>query len=162
MNWLDEFKTNVSIGNRRGAICVLAYRIAHFFSFGKKYILGFPYILFYHLFFRILLSFDVHEKCKIGKCFCVWHCFGIAINPKVIIGDNCTMGHNTTLGSKIKNANMVAPVIGNNVNISPSSCIVGDVKIGNNVIVGIGTVIVKDVPDGSVVVGNPARILYKK
>ncbi len=159
MKWLSEFYCNYSKGNRRGAVCVLAYRIAHFCSVGKRKFIGLPFILFYHFFFRIFLGFDIHEKCKIGERFCVWHCFGIAINPNVIIGDDCSMGHNTTIGSKIVNNEIVAPIIGNNVQISPSSCIIGNIKIGNDVIIGIGAVVVKNIPSGSVVVGNPAKII---
>ena len=151
----NEFRMNVHRHNRIGAVCVLNYRIAHFF-YSKHKLLGVPVIYFYHIFFRHLIGFDLHEGTTIGRNFCVFHCFGIAINPKVIIGNNCTMAHNTTVGG---GKNDECPIIGDNVVIGPSCSIIGNITIGDNTIIGIGSVVVKSIPENVVAAGNPAHII---
>lgn len=155
MNWIKESYHLIKKGNRRGAILVFSYRIAHYLSYGWRVYWGVPYILFYHIIIRWFLSFDIHEKTVIGTNFCPWHCFGISINPKVIIGNNVIIRQNTTIGEK----NNKAPIIGNNVEISAACNIIGDIKIGDNAIIGIGSIVTKDVPAKTIVAGNPAKII---
>ena len=50
-------------------------------------------------------------------------------------------------------------VIGNNVYIGPSCCIVENVVIGDNVTVGAGSVVTKDLPNNSTCAGNYAKVL---
>ena len=152
---IKEFINSVRRHNRIGAVCVLNYRIANYF-YRKHKLLGLPIIYGYHIIFRHFMGFDIHEGATIGKVFFVSHCFGIAINPKVIIGNNCTMAHNTTIGG---GKNDKCPRIGNNVTIAPNSSIIGDIDIGDNAIIGIGSVVVKSIPSNVVAAGNPARII---
>lgn len=79
----------------------------------------------------------------------------VVIHRKAIIGNNCTILHNVTIGKTHKGV----PRIGNNVTIGANSVIVGPINIGNNVTIGAGSVVVKDVPDNACVAGNPARII---
>ena len=150
-----EFCISIKRHNRFGAICVLNYRIANYF-YRKHRLLGFIFIGFYHVIFRHLLGFDIHEGATIGSNFCVFHCFGIAVNPKAVIGDNCDISHNTTIG---RGKDDKCPRIGNNVVISPACQIIGDIEIGENTFIGIGSVVVKSFPSNVVIAGNPARII---
>ena len=156
MKIIQELFFNIKKGNRWGAVCVLNYRIAHFFARRYLYIIGCPIILFYHIFFRHIVGFDIHEKASIGFPFSPWHCFGIAVNPHTIIGSGVKMAHNTTIGTKEMSK---APQIGDNVIIGPSVVIIGDISIGNNVIIGAGSVVVKDIESNVVIAGNPSKII---
>lgn len=85
---------------------------------------------------------------------------GIVISPSAIIGKNCTIYQNVTIGQKNgKNA----AIIGDNVLICANACILGNIKIGDNAIIGAGAVVIKDVPANAVVAGNPAEVIkYNK
>jgi len=53
----------------------------------------------------------------------------------------------------------VKTIIGDNVSIGSNTTILGGIHIGSNSIVGAGSVLTKDVPSGVIVVGNPAIVL---
>lgn len=60
--------------------------------------------------------------CKhIGREFCLMHGIGVVVNPKTIIGNNCTLLQNVTLGELGGNA----PIIGNNVLIGAGAIVLG-------------------------------------
>ncbi|MDM1398179.1 serine acetyltransferase [Myroides odoratimimus] len=81
------------------------------------------------------------------------HPIGIVIGEGVILGDNCYIYQNVTLGVK----NGAYPKLGNNVIIYPNSIIVGNVNIGDNAIIGANSVVLNDVESNSIVAGNPVK-----
>lgn len=98
---------------------------------------------------------QIPREVEIGYGLYIGHGVGIIISPTAIIGNNCNLSQFTTIGS---NHNKAA-VIGDNVYIGPSVCIVENVHIGNNVTIGAGAVVVKDIPDNATVAGVPAKII---
>lgn len=82
---------------------------------------------------------------------------GVVLHARSIIGRNCIIGANTTIGGK--SGWYEVPVIGDNVKINAGARILGPVHIGNNVIIGANAVVVKDVPDNCIVAGVPAKII---
>ena len=85
---------------------------------------------------------------------------GIIISPDAIIGANCRIYHQVTIGNDDCDVNNV-PVIGDNVTIYPGAKIVGKVRIGNNVRIGTNAVVVEDIPDNSLALAPKARIIIK-
>lgn len=81
---------------------------------------------------------------------------GTAIHPDSVIGKNCVIGQNVTLGGRAGKTH--PPIIGDNVFIAPGAKCLGG-KIGNNVVVGANAVVLNDVPDNCVVAGVPAKII---
>lgn len=92
------------------------------------------------------------------------HPIGIVIGQKVILGENCIIYQNVTIGAKDTENYKESkyPILGDNVIIYPNSIIIGDVKIGNNAIIGAGSLVLNDVEEDTVVVGVPAKKIQKK
>ena len=83
------------------------------------------------------------------------HPMNIVIGRDVIIGKNCTIYQDVTIGQN----NEKFPVIGDNVTIYTGAKVIGNIKVGNNSVIGANAVVIKDVPDNSVVAGVPARVI---
>ena len=95
---------------------------------------------------------------SIGYGLYIGHGIGIVVNSTAKIGNNCNLSQFTTIGANEGKA----AVIGDNVYIGPSVCLVENVIIGDNVTIGAGAVVVKDVPDDATVAGVPAKIISYK
>ena len=106
----------------------------------------------------LLFNSSVPASCVLGKgTKFAYGGIGVVIHARAIVGENCLIGQNVTIGGK--SGWYEVPIIGDNVEISAGARIIGPVKIGNNVIVGANAVVVKDVPDNCIVAGVPAKII---
>lgn len=115
---------------------------------------------FYYFMMRILFSCDIPISVKGGKgLFLPHNGLGVVINSKAVIGNNCTIYQNVTIGGngKIvdgKVTNSGAPKLEDNVIIFSGACVLGPITIGENSYIGANAVVTKDVPQNSLVVGN--------
>lgn len=74
------------------------------------------------------------------------------------MGNYCTINSGVVIGNNQRGG---LAVIGDHVDISTGSKVIGGIHIGNNVIVAPNSVVVKDVPDNCIVSGVPAVIIKK-
>lgn len=86
---------------------------------------------------------------------------GVVIHKNAVIGDNCTIGQQVTIGGG-NNRYPGVPEIGDNVHIAKGAAVIGGYRVGNNVTIGINAVVTKPLPDGAVAAGVPAKILRIK
>lgn len=98
---------------------------------------------------------QISPKMKLGYGFYIGHGVSIVINSGTIIGNNCNISQNLTIGTNHE----TPAIIGDNVYIGPGVCIVENVIIGNNATIGAGSVVVNDVPANATVAGVPAKVL---
>lgn len=91
------------------------------------------------------------------------HLLGIVISRAAIVGSNCTIYQNVTIGAKsyeFGNCDPINyPILGDNVIIYAGAVIVGHIKIGKNAVIGANSVVLSDVPENAVYAGNPARLI---
>lgn len=105
---------------------------------------------------------QIPHSVKIGNGFYIGHEGRVIINLNVKIGNNCNIATGVVIGQENRGIRRGTPIIGNNVWIGANSVLVGNIKIGNDVLIAPLSYINFDVPDHSIVLGNPAKIIYKE
>ena len=82
---------------------------------------------------------------------------GVYISRYAVIGANCRIYQNVTIGEVERKA----PTVGDNCLIGAGAILVGGIRIGDNVKIGAGAVVHTDIPDNCTVVPPPVRIIEK-
>ncbi len=83
------------------------------------------------------------------------HPNGIVLHPESIIGPNCLIFQQVTIGATTRGI----PTIGGHVDIGAGAKIIGKVKIGNHSRIGALALVVRDVPEGATVIAPAGEIL---
>lgn len=128
-------------------------------QYGFKLFRPFYRVMF--LFIRKCHIMEIPREAKIGKGLYIGHPYNITINRKAVIGENCNIHKNATIGQENRGKRKGTPVIGNNVWIGINATIVGNVKIGDDVLIAPNSYVNFDVPAHSIVIGNPASIHHR-
>lgn len=102
------------------------------------------------------------DSATIGRRLRIEHFGGIIVHGATVIGDDCVLRQNVTLGNRSEDRPMEAPVLGDRVQVGAGAVILGAVRIGDDAIIGANAVVLNDMPAGAVAVGNPARILERR
>ena len=100
---------------------------------------------------RFFTGIEIHPGAQIGRLF-IDHGMGIVIGETSIIGNDCTIYHNSTLGGTGKDKNKRHPSIGNNVMVGAGAKVLGPIKIGNNVKIGANSVVSKNIQNNVTVI----------
>lgn len=102
---------------------------------------------------------EIHPGATIGKNLFIDHGMGVVIGETTIIGDNCTLYQNVTLGGTGKDHGKRHPTLGNNVLVGAGAKVLGPFTVGDNSRVAAGAVVLDEVPANATAVGVPARIV---
>ena len=133
------------------------HRIAHFFYNIKLFFIA---RLISQL-TRFFTGIEIHPGATIGKRLMIDHGMGIVIGETAVIGNDCVIYHQVTLGGTGKEKLKRHPTIGNNVLIGAGAKLLGPINIGDNVKIGAGSVVLKSVEKNSTVVGVPEDRVIK-
>lgn len=104
-----------------------------------------------------LFQVDIHPATQIGSGIMFDHATGIVIGETAVIGDDCTIMQNVTLGGTGKEVGDRHPKIGNGVLVSVGAKILGNIQIGDRAKVAAGSVVLKSVAPLCTVAGVPAK-----
>jgi len=115
--------------------------------------------LFLSRYVRNHYGIEIPDNTQIGRRVQLGHQHGIVIHPNTIIGDDCVIRHNVTMGVASLNRIWEAPTLGKSVEVGVGAALIGDITIGDGATIGANAVVRSDVPPGAVAVGNPARII---
>jgi len=109
---------------------------------------------------KIITGIEIHPLAKIGEGFFIDHGQATVIGETAVIGKNCVLFHNVTLGGTGKHIGKRHPTLGNNVYVGTGATLLGPITIGNNARIGAETfIIMHNVPNNATVVGVPGKIV---
>lgn len=86
----------------------------------------------------------------IDEGLCIWHGYGIVINPNARIGKNFSISAGCVVGQ----AKGEYPIIGDNVEMTIHSMILGGIRIADNVVIAPGACVVKSIEEQYVTMGG--------
>ena len=109
----------------------------------------------------VVYHLEIPNFKTIGRNLVLAHPSGITVNPQAIIGDDCVIFKNVTIGSIRSGKREGVPQIGNHCVIGAGAFVCGGIHIGDNVLIAANSFVDFDVPDNSIVIGNPGIIHHK-
>lgn len=115
-----------------------------------------------HLFCRNFYGIELYSSAKIGRRLRISHQSGIILDPKMVIGDDCSIRQGVTIGrvdGQGLESRAQAPVIGDRVRIGLGAAVLGAVTVGDDVVIGPYCVVTTNIPSGSIVACSPPRVI---
>ena len=106
-----------------------------------------------------IFAVDINPAARIGIGLMLDHGTGIVIGETAVVGDNCSILQNVTLGGNGKETGDRHPKIGDNVLLAAGAKVLGNIRVGNCSKVAAGSVVLKDVPPNKTVAGVPAKVV---
>ncbi len=106
-----------------------------------------------------IFSVDINPATRMGRGIMLDHGTGIVIGETAVVGDNCSILQNVTLGGNGKETGDRHPKIGRNVLLSVGAKVLGNITIGDCSKIAAGSVVLTDVPANKTVAGVPAKIV---
>ena len=137
------------------------FRTAHWFAVRAGPLNRVLYVIAWAMLRRHSRRFGIQipPRTTIGPGLLISHFGSIVLNEDVVIGRNCNLSHDVTIGRSYRGAREGCPRIGDHVYIAPGAKIFGSVTIGDFAAIGANCVVTKDVVARGVVVGIPGRVV---
>lgn len=114
-----------------------------------------PLYVILDFFIQVLWGIEIPRGASIGPGLYIGHYGGITVSSVAVIGRDCNLSQNITIGVSGAGQKRGAPTLGDNVYVAPGARLVGKITIGNNVKIGANAVIHKDLPDNAIAVLDP-------
>lgn len=109
-----------------------------------------------HRFWSVVSGADIPLNTRhLGGGLLMPHPQGVVIHPDAVIGPNCLLLQQVTLGTGPKPG---VPKLGGHVDVGAGAKILGGVVIGDHAVIGANAVVISDVPAHAVAVGVPAVV----
>ena len=108
-------------------------------------------------FWSAISGADIPLTTQIGGGLLIPHPNGIVIHPDAVIGPNCLIFQQVTVGI----VNGGVPRIDGHVDIGAGAKLFGSIHVGEHARIGANAVVLCDVPAGATIVGVPGRIVAR-
>jgi len=157
----SRFRRFIACAATPGVHAALVYRFGHW-ACEQPVALRIVLVAFYYLLnfgVKMCWGIDIPRRAAIGPGLYIGHFGGIIISRHAVIGANCSLSHDVTIGISGTGDKRGAPSIGNHVYIGPGAKLFGPIQIGDNTKIGPNAVIHADVPANSVAVAPAFTII---
>jgi serine acetyltransferase len=158
----EDWQANGRDWTRPGFQALAVHRFGNWrMEIGPK-LLRAPFSVVYRALFRGVRNFygiELPYTARVGRRVVIEHQSGIVIHGATVIGDECIIRQNVTLGNRSLDRPDDAPRLGARVNVGAGAKILGAVSIGDEAQIGANAVVRIDVPAGAIAAGIPARVV---
>jgi serine O-acetyltransferase len=104
---------------------------------------------------------DIHPASTIGPGCVISGSTGIVIGETAVLGNDCYISHDVTLGGTGKESGDRHPKLGRAVFVGAGATILGNIKVGDGAVINAGSVVTKPVDSYVRVGGVPAKFISK-
>ncbi len=108
---------------------------------------------------EILTGISLQPQATIGRGLYIAHGGCVHVGGKAVIGENCNLSHEVTIGIGGRGDRRGMPILGDRVYIAAGAKLFGQIVVGNDVAIGANAVVTRSIPDRSVAVGIPAEVI---
>lgn len=108
-----------------------------------------------HRFWGVVTGADIPLNAQIAGGLMMPHPNGIVIHPAAVVGPNCLLLQQVTLGL----GRGGLPTLEAHVTVGAGAKVLGGIRLGEHCFVGALSVVTHDVPPRALVMGIPARIV---
>jgi serine O-acetyltransferase len=147
-----------------GASAGIIYRIGHWMycykgRFSLLVKLGYLIYILVKRMSEIVNGISIQPQATIGEGLYVGHGGSVHIGGKAVLGDNCNISQEVTIGVAGRGDKRGTPKLGDRVLVGAGAKILGAIEIGDDVAVGANAVVTKSLPDRAVAIGIPAYVI---
>ncbi|ONH55426.1 hypothetical protein CcI49_28285 [Frankia sp. CcI49] len=113
-----------------------------------------------NLVIRNLYGAEVSAQAVIGRRVLIGHHQAVQIPPFSVIGDDCLLRHNVTIGlARSAAPRTTVPHIGRGVEIGSAASLLGPITVGDRAKIGPSALVTVDLPADSTAFAQPARVM---
>ena len=152
------------IWHEMGLQAVLVYRFGRLLCAARRRVVLWPLLPFGWLIYGLAMLWVRHAygirialSADIGAGFWIGHFGGVEV-VNCRLGERCSVGQQTRIG-RVEDVN--GPFIGDGAWIGAHARISGPVRVGEGVTIAPGARVTRNVPDRALVVGDPARVVFR-
>ncbi len=102
---------------------------------------------------------DLYYTAKVGRRVILANQGNIEIHKNAVIGNDCVIRQNVTIGAVTGSRIEQAPVLEDGVEVGAGAVILGRVRVGAGARIGPNVVVMTDIPARAIVVTPPPRVL---
>jgi len=159
---LEDWRAHGRDWTRPGFQAIAVHRFGNWRMGLNRKAVRAPFSVLYRTLYRgvrNIYGIELPYSSRIGRRVVIEHQGGIVVHGNAVIGDDCILRHDVTLGNRTLDRPHDAPNLGARVNVGAGAKILGGVSIGDGAQIGANAVVRTDIPPGAVAVGIPARVV---
>jgi serine O-acetyltransferase len=160
----EDWTVNFRDWTMPGFRALTVHRLGVWLSSRRAGFLKSGLLMLYQVMYRYVRNhygIEIPLTTSIGRRLELAHQHGIVFHWKAVIGDDCGIRHNATIGASYGGQKTLhkGPRLGDQVEIGPGAVIFAGVKIGDGAVIGPNAVVMSDVPAGARVFAEAPRLI---
>jgi serine O-acetyltransferase len=159
-DWSRETKRFFEWAPSRSLLAAIRAYQRHLGRGGPLHALARRLAVFRHRLWQVLTGADIPLTCQIGGGLLLPHPNGIVLHSDCVIGVNCLIFQQVTLGSRTPGSGV--PRLGGHVDVGAGARLLGDIVVGDHARIGANALVLSDVPIGATVLAPVAQTLTSR
>lgn len=160
----EDWTVNGQDWTMPGFRALAVHRLGTWLSNRRASLLKSALLMLYRSLYRYVRNhygIEIPLSVTIGRRLELAHQHGIIFHWKAVIGDDCRLRHNITIGAGYGGLKTLhkGPRLEDRVEVGPGAVIFAAVKIGEGAIIGPNVVVMSDVPAGAKVFAEAPRLI---